>query len=86
VIGGRGPDGYQWPIPDLLPFSGRRQWTWSGQWELNAWPNFAITIALMLWALRLAWRRGHSPVELFSSGADEAMVRALRERFGQPPA
>jgi inner membrane protein len=39
VLGSRGPDGYQWPIPYLLPFSSSIQWTWHGQWALNAWPN-----------------------------------------------
>ncbi len=41
LVGARGPDGYQWPLPYLLPFSDAWQWTWTGQWELNAWPNFA---------------------------------------------
>src|SRR6185436_13080215 len=43
LIGSRSPDGYQWPIPYLWPLSDRWQWTWAGQWELNAWPNFVIT-------------------------------------------
>src|SRR5438093_153842 len=40
LIGARGPDLHQWPIPYLLPFSSAWQWTWSGQWPLNGWPNF----------------------------------------------
>src|SRR6185295_14144310 len=32
LIGARGPDGDQWPIPYLLPFSHAWQWAWSGQW------------------------------------------------------
>lgn len=43
ILGSRGPDGYQWPIPYLAPFSTKLQLTWSGQWGLNAWPNVAIT-------------------------------------------
>jgi inner membrane protein len=39
VLGSRGPDGYQWPIPYLQPFSSALQWSWRGQWGLNAWPN-----------------------------------------------
>jgi inner membrane protein len=32
VLGSRGPDGYQWTIPYLAPFSSRWQWTLQGQW------------------------------------------------------
>jgi inner membrane protein len=81
VLGSRGPDGYQWPIPYLAPFSSRWQWTWHGQWDLNAWPNIAITAALLLITLWLAWRRGFSPLEMLSTRADAAFVRTLRQRF-----
>lgn len=84
VIGSRGVDNYQWPIPYLLPFSNTWQWTWSGQWELSAWPNRAIgagCFALSLWLARL---KGHSPVEVFSQRADTAFVGILRRWF--PPA
>jgi hypothetical protein len=84
IVGSRGPDGFQWPVPYLLPFSDAWQLTWSGQWALNGWPNFALTIALIALALRLAWRRGYSPLELVSLRADARVVEALRERFGTP--
>ena len=86
VIGSRGPDGYQWPIPYLLPFSNSWQLVWSGQWGLNAWPNFALTAGLLAFAFFLAWRRGYSPLELISLSADRAFVTALRGRFGVPNA
>lgn len=86
VVGARGPEGAQWPIPYLLPFSSSLQLTWSGQWALNAWPNFAVTGALLLLAFYLAWYRGFSPVELVSSRADSLVVSALRRRFGTPGA
>jgi len=86
IAGSRGPDGYQWPIPYLRPFSDAWQLTWSGQWELDAWPNFAITAALLALTFRLAWSRGHSPLELVSLRADRAFVSALRDRFGDPRA
>jgi inner membrane protein len=57
VLGSRGPDGYQWPIPYLAPFSSSVELTWRGQWGLNAWPNILITIILLLITLWLAWRR-----------------------------
>lgn len=82
VIGARGPDGDQWPIPYLLPFSDAWRWTWSGQWALNAWPNFAITGALLAFAGVVAVKRGFSPVEILSARADAAVVRTLRARFG----
>jgi inner membrane protein len=81
LVGARGPEGDQWPIPYLLPFSKHLQLTWSGQWALNAWPNMAITAALIGIAVMLARQRGFSPLELFSAKADATFVRALRNRF-----
>lgn len=81
LVGARGPDGDQWPIPYLLPFSNKWQLTWSGQWALNAWPNFVITGALIALAVVLARRRGFSPLEIFSRKIDAVFVGALRTRF-----
>ena len=82
LAGSRGPDGYQWPIPYLAPFSAAGQWMWRGQWSLNAWPNFAITIGLLALTFHLAWRKGFSPLEMLSRRADRRFVATLRERFG----
>jgi inner membrane protein len=84
VVGSRGPDNYQWPIPYLYPFTGAVQLTWSGQWYLNAWPNVLITIVLLVLTASMAWRRGYSVVGIISARADEAFVHVLRSRFGQP--
>jgi hypothetical protein len=84
VLGSRGPDGYQWPIPYLSPFSHWPQLAWRGEWALNAWPNVALTVALLLVTLWLARWRGFSPLEMISAKADAAFVRALRRRFPQP--
>jgi inner membrane protein len=81
MLGSRGPDGYQWPIPYLSPFSANPQLAWHGQWGLNAWPNVAITITLLLVTLWLAWHRGFSPLEMVSSSADLVLVKTLRQRF-----
>lgn len=81
LLGSRGPDGYQWPIPYLMPFSHAADLSWSGQWALNAWPNFTITIGLLLATFYLAWSRGFSPLEMVSQRADAAFVGALRRRF-----
>ncbi len=82
IVGGRGPDGDQWPISFLTPFSDALQLSWSGQWELNAWPNFALTIVLLVLTFYLAHRRGFSPLEIVSERADSAFVATLRQRFG----
>jgi membrane-bound metal-dependent hydrolase YbcI (DUF457 family) len=84
LAGSRGPDGYQWPVPYLLPFSARWQLAWQGQWEFNAWPNVLLTIVLLALSLYWAWRKGVSPLEIFSPSADQALVTALRGRFGNP--
>lgn len=84
LLGSKGPDGYQWPIPYLLPFSDAWQWIWGGQWQLNAWPNFAITIFTLLLALFFAWKNGVSPLEMVSSKSNRYFVDALRNRFGIP--
>ncbi len=81
LVGARGPDGYQWPIPYFLPFSDAWQWPWTGQWELNAWPNFAITLALPAMTFIFAWKRGYLPLEIISTRADKAFVATLRKRF-----
>lgn len=81
LVGARGPDGYQWPIPYLLPLSSAWQWTWDGQWALNAWPNLLLTAAALLVTLFLAWSRGYSPLEMVSLSLDGAFVDTLRHRF-----
>lgn len=81
IAGGLGPDGYQWPIPYLWPFAAEPQWTWSGQWALNAWPNMVITAGCIAATLYLAWRRGFSPVDVVSPKWDAKVVATLRNRF-----
>ena len=80
LIGSRGPDGYQWPIPYLLPFSIAWPWTWHSQWALNAWQNFVITGIAMLITIYGAWKKGHSPVEMISVHADQTFINTLRIR------
>ena len=81
VLGSRGPDGYQWPIPYVWPFSSKMQLTWSGQWGLNAWPNVSISVVLLAITFWLACRREYSTLEMFSLKADAAFISALRKRF-----
>jgi hypothetical protein len=84
IIGARGPDGYQWPIPYLYPFSETWQLMWEGQWELYAWPNFVITFIALGSMFYIAWKRGYSPLEMVSRSADRVFVQTLRNRFGEP--
>ena len=84
IIGGRGPEGYDWPIPYLLPFSDSWQVTWSGQWALNAWPNFLVTGLALWFTLYFAWKNEISPLEIVSSKANFVFVQTLRDRFGDP--
>jgi hypothetical protein len=85
VVGAKGPDGSQWPIPYLLPFSRAWQWTVSWQWELNAWPNVLITVLGILFVGFMAVRQGRTILELFALKLDQAVVRTLRARFGAGP-
>ena len=80
VLGSRGPDGYQWPIPYLKPFSAL-EISWRGQWALNAWPNALITAVLILISLWLARHRRFSFMEIFSRRADRGLLAWLLERF-----
>jgi hypothetical protein len=86
LVGSRGPDGYQWPIPYLFPFSNGWTLAWQGQWELNAWPNLAIASLVLAITIYLAWKRGRSPLEMISHRADAAFVAGLRKKFGEPSA
>jgi hypothetical protein len=85
LVGSRGPDGYEWPIPYFYPFA-RIELSWKYQWALNAWQNILITVVLLGVGFVLARRRGYSPVGLLSVRADHAFVSTLRRRFPLPAA
>jgi len=74
LVGSRGPDDYQWPISYLSPFSSRWKLIWTGQWELNAWPNVLITILLLTATIYIGWKKDRSPLEMVSKRADAAFV------------
>ncbi len=81
IIGARGPDGNQWPIPYFSPFYRGLELCWEGQWALNAWPNFLITAVCLFFMFSIAVKKGISPLELISKRADQAFVGALQKRF-----
>jgi hypothetical protein len=80
LIGARGPDGYQWPIFFFYPFLPHGL-VWSGQWEINAWPNILITVVLILDFFLQTLRLGFSPIGLLSKKADAALLMTLKKRF-----
>lgn len=82
LIGSRGPDGFQWPIPYFYPYLQNLELIWSSQWALNAWPNLVLTIILMTITGYLAWKRGFSPLEIISKRVDRVVVKTFRNRFG----
>lgn len=84
ILGAKGPEGYQWPIPYLLPFSNSLQVVWAGQWAINAWPNIVITSAFLILSFYLAWKRGFSFIGIISASADKTFIETLRNRFGRP--
>jgi hypothetical protein len=81
VIGAKGPDGHQWPVPLFAPFH-PWEWTWAGQWRLDSWQNLVITGVLVVITIIVACRRGWSPVEIVSPRADSVVVAIFRRWFG----
>ena len=84
LVGSRGPDGHQWPIPYLQPFSDAWQWIWQGQWVLNSWQNMLVTVLVVGISFYLAWKRSYSPLEMISTKADRGFIATLHKRFGRP--
>lgn len=70
-----------WPIHYLAPFSENFTFSWSGQWQLNAWQNVMLTIALLIFMFMRSITHGHSVVSLFSNRAHEIFVYTIRSRW-----
>jgi hypothetical protein len=81
LIGSRGPDGYQWPIPYFYPLMPSYELAWSGQWELSSWKNSAIGILFFFLALFIARYRHITFFEFFSVRF-ENKVREVAYRRG----
>jgi len=81
VIGAMGPDGYQWPVFYFYPISDYGI-VWSGQWQIDAWPNIVFTILLLFDFFWQAAKTEFSPIGLISLRADRAFVNTLRRRLG----
>jgi inner membrane protein len=82
AVGSRGPGVEDlWPIPYFAPFSKRGTIQWTGQWPLDAWPNFAFTVLLLAYVFVRVVRSGYSPVAMFSRGAERAFVETAKNRW-----
>ncbi len=80
LAGSRGPSPEDlWPIYYFGPFTHDPMWIWKGQWRLDAWPNRYFSVILLLWALWLATRRGHSFVGVFNRRLDTVVVPVLEK-------
>ena len=80
LAGSGGPGGDMWTISYLYPFS-LRAFSWHGQWALNAWPNVAVTAALLALFFWQTSRYGFSPFWYFSKRFDDAFVATIRRWF-----
>lgn len=79
LVGARGPRaGDIWTVPYLVPFSSMNL-SWQDQWPLNGWQNFAITIIMFVVVFIIAWKKGFSPLELFSAKADKLFVQTVNK-------
>ena len=81
LVGARGPDGYDWPIPYLWPISDSVHLSWKGQWPLNSWQNLLITLLLLGASIWIIQTKRRSPVEPISAPLDNAVVVAIRARM-----
>jgi hypothetical protein len=80
LLGSRGPDKMDmWPILYFGPISQHPMWVWKHQWPLDGWQNFVITMALLLWSLGMAIKRGDSVVGVFNRRADKVFVATLQK-------
>jgi hypothetical protein len=82
VGSGGASTGSVWPIHYLEPFSGRLSLEWSGQWQLNAWPNVLLTCILLGASCTRAVRTGVSPTSLLGRRIDGVFVTTLQRWFG----
>ena len=80
LVGSRGPSLQDlWPIYYLGPFTHHHEWVWAGQWRLDAWQNRYLSVALMLWSLWMAAKRGDSFVGVFNRRLDAVFSGVLRK-------
>jgi inner membrane protein len=80
LAGSRGPDGYQWPIYYLYPFSPDWGLAWQYQWQLSAWPNQLIILLLLLGNLYYAATKRITFIEVISGRLNDEAI-AMFQRY-----
>jgi inner membrane protein len=81
IAGSRGPDGYQWPVYYLYPVDPTVALTWSGQWELNAWQNYAIIVLLLVTTVFVGAYKKITFLELISPRFDRSIFNLYHKLF-----
>jgi len=84
IVGSKGPDGYQWPIFYLYPFSDL-ELIWVYQWELNAWPNSVIIVFLLFLSLYYAAKKNISFIEVISPWLDKEAFKMYHKYIHKKP-
>lgn len=80
LVGSRGPDAAdKWPIFYLAPLRLRPILICPWQWPLFGWQNGVISIALFVWAMALALKRGESFISVFSRKADVIFMETVKQ-------
>ena len=80
LLGSRGPSPADlWPICYGEPLFRHPIWFWKGQWRLDGWQNQTVSVGVFALSLRVAVKRGFSPVEFLGARVDAAVVGVLRK-------
>ena len=83
IVGSKGPDGYQWPIPYLSPLYREINLSVPWQWELNAWQNILIAIIFFVITYKLIKIKGESLLNCSAStriaGSDTVIMKPMRK-------
>ncbi|WP_221892300.1 metal-dependent hydrolase [Teredinibacter haidensis] len=78
LVGSKGSNGYQWPIPYLSPLHSGVNLSVSWQWELNAWQNILIAFIFSAINYSLIKIKRESPFELVSSRINNVVVSLVK--------
>lgn len=77
LIGSKGPDGFQWPIPYFYPFKAEVSFVWSGQWALNGWQNILISAISVFAVWFFIKSKETTPLEIVSKRLDGILRKIL---------
>ena len=66
-----------WPLSDS-------EVIFRSAWELNAWPNIAVTLIAMVYLVRVARTQAVTPVEFINPGLDRTFCDHIQLGFATP--